>query len=465
MNSASVNYIEKMSENVLQTRYENFEHSTLDNAKKRILDVVGCLIGGAYAPGNAAIIELVKSWGGREESTIFIHGGKAPAHNVAMVNSIMARSFDFEAVGAFVDGVDLPSHISVTTVITALTLGEAKDISGKELLTALLVGDDMACRLIASSGFGFSLGWDGNGTVNAFGATAIAGRLLGLSKSQMQNAFGIVLNQLGGSLQNIWDGSHCFKFPNALSARNGIFSAELAKAGWNGPKDALFSKYGYFHLYTEGCTNPEILIKDLGKKYYTEATFKPYPCCRANHATIDCALSIVRQNEIDINYIDKIILEVSPRVRDMFVGQEFKVREVPQIDAAFSLRFCIANILLRKEIILEHFGDSLIREPEIANITNKITIKEFSDQEKNKLAARLKIIMQDGNEIISEVAFAKGAPAFSPLSTREIEEKFMKNVAYSKAIPEKNAEKILNLIENIEELDKISDLAKLLVTN
>ena len=73
--------------------------------------------------------------------------------------------------------------------------------------------------------------------------------------------------------------------------------------------------------------------------------------------------------------------------------------------------------------------------------------------------------MKDGNEIISEVAFAKGAPAFSPLSTREIEEKFMKNVAYSKAITEKNAEKILNLIKNIEEVDKISDLAKLLVTN
>ena len=456
------NYIERISENILETRFENFDQGTLQNVKKRIIDVVGCLIGGVNAPGNLPIIDLVKNWGGREEATIFVHGGKAPAHNVAMVNSIMARSFDFEAIGAFVEGVDLPSHISVTTVFTALALGEATGVSGKELITALLVGDDIACRILAATDFGFALGWDGNGTINAFGATAIAGRLLGLTKTQMRNAFGIMLNQLAGSFQNIWDGSYCFKFPNGLSARNGIFSAELARAGWNGPEDALFSKFGYFHLYTEGCTNPEILVKDLGNRYYTEATFKPYPCCRANHAAVDCALNLVSKHEIDINSIKEIILKVPPRVRNMFVGQPFKIRATPQIDAAFNLRFCVANVLLRKNLSLEHFNENLIKEPEITNIAGKIAVEELSTHERSKMAASLKIIMVDDREYFTEVAFARGGPVHNSLSLEEIKEKFMNNVAFSQAIPKENAEKYLKLVESLENIEEIGEMIKLL---
>ena len=139
-------YIEKLSENILETSFENFNQSTLQNVKDRILDVVGCMIGGAYATGNLALIDLVKGWGGREEATILVNGGKAPAYHVAMVNSIMARSYDFESVRTRVNDVNIASHISGTTVPTALTLAEAKDSSGKELMTALIVGDHLASR-------------------------------------------------------------------------------------------------------------------------------------------------------------------------------------------------------------------------------------------------------------------------------------------------------------------------------
>jgi len=455
-------FLEKLSENVAAARFDDFDQKTLDNAKNRILDLIGCAISGAKAKGNLALADLIKSWGGKEESTIYVYGGKVPAHNAAMVNSIMARSYDFEAIGAFVDGADLPSHISVTTVMTALALGEAKDVDGKELITALLVGDDVACRILAASNFSFTWGWDGNGTVNAFGAAAVAGRLLGLTPSQMQNAFGIVLNQMGGTFQNIWDGSLCFKLPNGLSARNGIFSAELAKGGWDGPKDALFGKYGYFDLYTQGCPEPEILIKDLGKKYYTEATFKPYPCCRANHAAIDCALKIVDEHEVDPEKIEEILLKVPPRVRDMFVGQPFKLRENPQVDAAFNLRFCVANVLLRKGISLEHFQENYLNEPTISFLADKVEIQGFDPREQNKKSASLKVKMKDGREYLAEVDFPKGGPLHNSLSQEEIKEKFLKNITFSQTIPEENGQKIISLIERLEEVEYISELVSLL---
>ena len=134
-------------------------------------------------------------------------------------------------------------------------------------MTALLTGDNVAARIIASSGFNPNKAWDITGTVNAFGATAIAGRILGLNELQMRNAFGIVLNYLAGSQQGCWDGATTFKMQEGISSRNGIFAAQLAKAGWTGVEDALFSRYGYYNVYTEGCVNPEILTGGLGEKY------------------------------------------------------------------------------------------------------------------------------------------------------------------------------------------------------
>jgi len=462
-------YIDKVSESALDTSFTDIDKVTLQNAKYRILDLLGCTLSGAMGAGNEGFVNLVRSWGGKEESTIFVLGGKVPAHNAAMVNSVLARTYDFEAVAAFVEGVDLASHISVTTVLTALAMGEAHNISGKELLTSLLVGDDIASRILGASGFGggdgknFALGWDGNGTVNAFGATAIAGRMLGLTKKQLKCAFGIVLNQMGGSFQNIWDGSLCFKLPNALSARNGIFSAELAKAGWDGVNDPLFSRFGYFNLFTGGCSDSEILTKDIGKVFYTEATFKPYPCCRANHAAVDCALNIIRENEIEASTIKDIVVRVPPRVRDMFVGQPFILRETPQIDAAFSLRFSVANVLLRKRIKLEDFQEELIREEGIADIAAKIRIEGFAPNELGQKAAALTITLKDGRECYSEVKYVKGGPFENSLTDKEIKDKFRLNLLDSKSISEESGERIIDLVDNIEEVDNIAELTKLLV--
>jgi 2-methylcitrate dehydratase PrpD len=457
-------YIEKISDNVLNSKFENFESAKLENAKYRIIDVLGCVISGANAPGNLDLINLVKAWGGREEATIFVHGGKAPAHNVAMVNSVMARSYDFEATQARVNGVNIASHISGTTVTTALTLGEAKDVSGKELITALLAGDDVACRILAASGFGFTLGWDNVGTVNALGATAIAGRLLGLTEKQLQNAFGIVLNQLAGSFEAIWDGVGSFKLLQGLSARNGIFSAELAKAGWTGPRDALLGKFGYFHLYTEGCSNPDILVEDLGKKYHTEVTYKPYPGCRANHTAVDCALNFVKKYDVEIDDIDEIILKIPSVVHNMFVGQSFIIRDVPQIDAAFSIRFCVANILLRKNISIEHFQEECVREPDVTDIAGKIKIEDLDQTEIQKYKAILRVKTNNGKEYTSSASFAKGDPVLDPLAEEEVKQKFMNNISFSRTISEVNAEKILKLIENLEDVDNITDLTKLMTT-
>ena len=447
--------------NIQKTSFESFDPTIVDKARNRIMDVVGCLIAGANASGCSMLIDLVKEWGGKKESTILVHGGKIPAHHAAMVNSMMARSYDFEPVSPYVDGKGNPGHLSGTTVPTAIAVAEQKGSSGKDLLTALILGDDLASRINAASNFSLDSGWDCTGTANMFGATAIAGRLWGLNEHQMLNAFGIVINQLAGTMQNVFDGVHSFKLPQGLAARAGIFSVALARKGFTGVKDPLLGKYGYFSLYCR-TYQPEILTKDLGKKFWADTTFKPYPCCRSNHGAIDCALELARNHKIKPEEIEEITVDVSPVGYDFAVGQPFKIGEVPQVNAGFSLQYTVANALLRKSMRLEHFTEEFIKDPKIMNLMNKIRLTATVPSEK-PLAAGIRLKMKQGEEYEKRVDVPKGNDIMNPLTADEKREKFINNVTFSKSVPLEKAEKALNLIERLEEVDNVAKIVSLLV--
>jgi 2-methylcitrate dehydratase PrpD len=446
--------IEDMSKVVLETRFEDLDKAVVDRAKNRIIDVTGCLIGGACAPGCDMIMDLVKQWGGETAATVLVHGFKAPAHNAAMVNSIMCRSYDFEPIETWVHGKNYPSHISGTTVPSAITMAEVSQTSGKELITALVVGDDLTSRILAASHLSFALGWDGTGTVNVFGATAIAGRLLGLNQKQMVNAFGIALNQMAGSFQIIYDGTHSFKLPMGLASRAGIFSAELAKRGFTGIKDALYSKHGYFNLYCRE-NDPETVTKNLGQEFFADNTFKPYSACRSTHGAIECALKLVEKHTIAASDIAEIIISVTPVTINMFVAQPFVIGDVPQANASFSLAYTTTNVFLRKSLKLDHFTDDFIRDPRIGDLVKKVKLVAAIPPE-TPLASRVEVLMQDGRRFSEFVEVPRGDGTYNPLSNIDLKSKFMANVDFSKVISKNKAQKVLNMLETLEEVENVT---------
>ena len=86
----------ELTKHVLDTPFEAFDQVTLQRARDRLIDVIGCVIAGADAPGCSMILDMIRYWGGKKEATIFVHGGKVPAHDAALVNCVMCRSYDVE---------------------------------------------------------------------------------------------------------------------------------------------------------------------------------------------------------------------------------------------------------------------------------------------------------------------------------------------------------------------------------
>ncbi|HEY93723.1 MAG TPA: MmgE/PrpD family protein [Dehalococcoidia bacterium] len=461
-NSGKGLYLDKLIDNILNTKLEYIPSASVDHAKNRLFDVIGCMICGANDCGNPALLELIRDWGGKPEARIFVHGGKVPAPMAALMNCVMARSFDYEPVSPLVEGKSIPGHISGTTTMTAMTIGDMQKVSGKELLTAMLVGDDMATRvLLAGEAGGTRRGLDHVGQANSFGATAITGRLMGLNHEQFSDAFGLVVDHLGGIQKQISDTAVGFKLSQGNAARDAIFSVNLAKAGWSGIDDALLAQGGYYDIFTEGIKDPELLIKNLGKQYYSDGTFKPYPNCRMNHSAVDCAVDIVNEHGVSGDDIDKVIMYVSPGAMHDIIGAPFRIKNSPHASAGFSIQYSVANVLVRGSSKPEHYTEEAIRDTAISDfITSKITMVELTQG--GMESGRVKVIMKDGQEYDVFTEIARGDPR-RPVSKEDLLAKFRGNIEFSNTVSVENGEKILKMVGDLENLDSTQKLVDLLI--
>jgi 2-methylcitrate dehydratase PrpD len=454
----------QLIDKILGVRFEDIDQATVVKTKNHIIDSVGCAIAGANAAGSPMVVDLIKEWGGAEESTVLVHGVKAPAHNAAMANAIMTRSHDFEPGGPYFDGRLMAGHTSGTTVPVAFAMAEKVKASGKDLITALVAGNDFAIRILAASDYSQATGWDSTGTVTAFGAAAIAGKLLGLNKSQMQNALGIVINQIGGLIQIVYDANHSFKLPQGLAARAGIMSAELAKHGFLGVQDFLA---GYFAQFCRGNNHPENAVKAIKTEFFADGVVKPYPCCRLLAGPIDSLMNLLKSTEIDAADIDEILVN-SPNIHgpgavwSAFMSKPFVIGDVPQVQASFSLAYMVANVMIRKNVKLEHLTDESLRDPVVLALSKRVKLSSMPVLPPNHTAGVM-VKMKNGQVYTAFCDVPRGDPTVHPMSKEELLEKFWNNVAFSNTIERDKAQNALDMLEQLEHAGDIKEIVNNLV--
>lgn len=453
---------QELIQNVLNTRFEAFSNENIRDAKNQVLDLVAVTVSGADAPGNSAVLDLMRQWGGRGEATILVHGDRVPLPNAAMMNSLQCRSYDHEAVGPYPFGQNegkFAGHVESTTVPCALSVAEFVGAGGKDFISAVILGGDLAARIAIAEELNFANAFDPCGTANSFGATGVAARLLGLDETQMMNALGIQVTQASGGFRSLWDGVMTFKYYGATAARNGIISALLAQKGFTGLKDPLLGPQGYFDCF---CSNvhPEFLTRDLGKEFYTKGMHKKYPSCYANHNIIECALELVEHNDISPDHINDIIIGLHPDKLHNFGNQPFIPGDSQQ-KALFNQHYAAANVLLRKSSRLEHYTEEAVKDPKVVALAGKVKA-EASRQPDGQIELIIK--MKDGK--IYSAAYQKpqfhGYPMF-PLTKEELTEKYWNNIHFNGKISKNNAKKAFEMIENLEDVDNIAQIIKLLI--
>jgi 2-methylcitrate dehydratase PrpD len=161
---------ERLVDYVLHTKYEDLPAEIVEFMKKWILTIVSTTIAGATTEGCDALVNQIKDWDGKEEATILLHGSKVPACNAAFINSYMARALDAD------DGICPGLHVGASAVPAALAASElGAGCSGKEFITALTVGAEIADRINLVSNYD---GFDPTGVCSIFSSTAVASRIV-----------------------------------------------------------------------------------------------------------------------------------------------------------------------------------------------------------------------------------------------------------------------------------------------
>jgi 2-methylcitrate dehydratase PrpD len=446
---------EKLVRYVSETTYDRLPEEVTTETKKFMLDTLGVGLAGVREPGCKEVVEVVKKWSPNDAgSSIIYYGDRVSPSEAAFANSVLMHALDFD------DTLDSSAmHTHVSSFPAALALAEVKGkVSGKELITAVALGVDMTCRI--ASAITTPLSWIRTATCGCFGAAGAAAKILGIGEKEILNTLGIVYSQTAGNAQCLVDGGLVKRMQPGFSARSAVLSAALASEGVTGATHMFEGEYGFFNLYERGKVNSERVTEDLGDHFgVTDLSIKPYPSCRMTHGSIDAALELSNSHRIKPEDIAEILVYVSKMVSDM-VGAPFEIRDNPQVDAQFSVRYTVAVALTRRKVFLDDFASDTIRnDTSVLDLAKRIKVMIDPELPVNDISSANMIIrMANGEAFSLKVDTLKGSP-LRPMSFDDCARKFKNCLEYSqKPSLVENSETLIDLIFNLEKKEDVIEV-------
>jgi 2-methylcitrate dehydratase PrpD len=446
------------AKNIANTKYEDLPREVVEATKKQVLDLLGVALGGFSKPGPKELREIVRDWGGKEESTLIGCTQKVPAPNAAHVNATMAHALDYDDVHE-----TAIMHPGVAIIPTCMAVAEQKgNLGGKEFITVAALGVDMMCRLALATTPGsrpLNTGWHLTTLFGFLGAAGAAGRMLGLGEEKIVNGLGIAYHQCSGNGQCVIDGALTKRMGPGFSVKGGITAALLAEKGVTGARNCLEGEWGLYKLYLHGNYDAKALTKDLGKYFEgINVAIKPYPCCRGIHPAIDAALALVKEHHIKAEDVQKIVLSVSKEHYQLLCEpEEAKLKPRTPVDAQFSIPWGVATAIVRKQVTLDDFTEMAIKSQEILKVTQKMSVKVDTRLNRpDKIEpTSVELTTKQGKVYTKEIEEPLGSLG-RPMSFDDCARKFRD---CAKDLGDENIDKVIELINDLE---KITDIRKLI---
>ncbi|MBI2907219.1 MAG: MmgE/PrpD family protein [Chloroflexi bacterium] len=452
---------EAFAENVAQVSYDDLPKETVEVTRRSILDLLGVAVAGSgIVPEVRALVELVKEAGGKEECTVLGFGGRLPALTAAFANGALAHSLDYDDVFD-----EYGAHPSATTVPAALVVAErAGGVSGKQLITAVALGNDMMSRM--SRAIVFKRDWFITPVFGAFTATAVAGKVLGLDKDRLVDAFGIAFCQAAGTMEIVYGtDSNIRALYDSFVGRTGVLSALMAQRGISGVKASMEGKNGLFNVYFHGEYDPRILTDHLGKRFEgTDVSFKAWPCCRRSHPALTAIMGLMRKERIPVDNIKSITVETNAPSEALCTPREARQAPKTVLDAKFSIPYTVANAILKGRVALEDFTPEAIKDPRTVALARRVGSHLNPEYEsiRGMTPGSVQLETKDGRVYSHYEEFPYGHPR-NPISREDSIRKFLDCASQSAKPAKRDAiQKVVDMVDRLETLEDVGEIARLL---
>lgn len=399
------NLTAKLAHQIKELQYENMPEELLERGRQVLIDGIAVAIAGVKQEEPSEILAAnAKEYGGFEQSSVLGMGFKTSISQAAMINGGSMHVLDFEPMW------NPPNHLMSTCLPAALALVEYKELSGKELLTALIKGVEMSAGVRGASNM-----HDLNenrfhppAMIGPLGATVAAAHLLKLDENQIRSAIGIVTSRCGGSWINVGTHTKCLHCGQASFV--GLDSAMLASRGYTANLSALEGERGFIDSFLKW----EKFDADVLLRYGTEFRIldpgyeiKIYPSNFGTHPGINAALELRSQ----IKDIDNIV-----SIREESQYQPYCNRPYPEsgLSGKFSHQYTVVRALIDGFVDLDSFTDEKRFEPKVDELLSKYQCNMHEDWEckLNGHRGELVVTLKDGTVLSAVAAAPKGGHVF-----------------------------------------------------
>jgi len=444
----------------LELKYDNIPPEAIKEAKRFLLDSVGCAFSALNNKDTQAAYNYLEDLGGKKQATIIGWGTKTNLPQATLMNSLLIRALDYNDIYWEQD----PSHPS-DIIPAVLSTGEFMKKNGKEVLTGIILAYELEMRLCKAAFPGVrEIGWH-HATLTQFVSPVIAGRMLGLSEEEIVAAIGISGSShftLGGVVAG-----HLTNMKNAadsFAVEAGVRAALLAIKGYTGPVEVFEGKEGLFEVLNKVKWNKDVLTKGLGEEFLiNQCGYKAFPTEALTHQPITAAIEVMKENNLDPKEIKEVLVETTTRGADI-LSDPSKYKPTTKETADHSLPYCIAVAVAKGNVLPSDFEDDTLRDPFVWSLLDKI--KVVANPEIDALFPKVKraivTIKTPKGEYKKQEDFAKGQPE-RPLSEEELISKFKANA--EKKVSSSKIEDIIKATQELENIDEIGKYMTLLASD
>ncbi|MFD4668740.1 MmgE/PrpD family protein [Lentzea sp. NPDC058450] len=407
------------------------------SVRRRVLDVLGLCVAAHRLPTSRAAADHVADQGGRAEATAIGVARPVPATGAAFVNGVLAHSLDY-------DDTHLPSvlHPSASVIPAALAAGEAAGAHGRDVVSAIAAGLEIAIRL-GMAGYDHELGnsvyfehgQHATSICGAMGSAAAAALLYGLGEQGVLDALGVTASFAGGIIEANRTGGTVKRLHCGWAAQSGVSAAQLVRRGFTGPPTVLEGRFGLFRSFLRDQVDLAAVTDGLGSTWAVPGIFfKPYPANHFTHAAIDAGLLLRADGApADPELVESIELRV-PSAVIRTIGEPIDVKRAPVTgyQAQFSGPFAVVTGLLGGSGLgagLDDFTDDLAGDPLRRALMAKVSVVPDAACDEifpYQFPATVVVHGTDGQRWRAEVTTNRGGPD-RPLSDAELGVKFTDN--------------------------------------
>ena len=422
----------------VSAQYGDLPEPVLREARRTLLNWVGCAVGGSRHETLDAAIAALAPFSGPPQATVLGRRERVDIASAALVNGISSHVFDF-------DDTHLRTviHPAGPVVSALLALSEYRPISGRDFLNAMVLGIEVECRIgNAVYPAHYDRGWHITGTAGVFGAAAACGRALGLSEQQMVWALGLAATQPVG-LREMF-GSMTKSFHPGRAAQNGLTAALLASRNFTSSDTSIEGKSGWANVLSTARNYTEI-TDHQGKTWEILLnTYKPFACGIVIHPTIDACIQLRNEHALTADAIARIDLRVHPLVL------ELTGKRTPQtgLEGKFSVYFAAALAIVKGSAGVRDFSDENTRNPAVSATVDP-SIKEEQ--------VRATITTTDGRTLQKDIEHVVGSVE-RPMTNADLEAKFMGLT--DGVLPAPQARALMDLCWKIDTLPTAGQLAE-----